>query len=62
MEQINQQIVEITAISDTSLTTNIDSSLYDPLITPSDIQQVPQIVPVGEIASTLEGATVNTRV
>lgn len=60
MPQMNNLVVTITQISGTSLTTNVDSTLFFPFTTPSPVVQVAQLVPVGEIAETLLGATFNT--
>lgn len=60
MPQMDQQVVTITAISGNSLTTDVDSTLFAPFTVPSSPSQVAQIVPVGEITSTLLGSTINT--
>jgi hypothetical protein len=62
MEQINQQIGEITVTSSTTFTINIDTSKMDPFSIPADFpysKQCAQVVPIGEINSTLAAATKN---
>ena len=51
MEQINQQTGEIVVTGSTTFTMAIDSTLYDPFVTPTSYHeqaQSPQVVPIGE--------------
>ena len=61
MEQINQQYAPIIVTGSTTFTMPIDSTNYDPFMIPSGSGpfQDPQCIPIGEINSTLQGATQN---
>jgi hypothetical protein len=65
MDQINNQKGTISVISDTQFYIDIDTTYYEPFITPTpDVTdrfttQLPQVVPIGEVNSTLAAATRN---
>lgn len=63
MPDVNQLAMVITVTSDTTFTMDIDSTFFQPFIIPDPIpakkQQCPQVVPVGEINSSLKSATQN---
>lgn len=57
--QINGQYAPITVISSTEFSMDIDSTFFDPLVAPSSPVQVPQTIPIGEIAGTLASSNFN---
>lgn len=62
MQQINQQSGVVTVTSPTTFSLPIDSTNYDPFMLPNSFPpgyQDAQVVPFGEINSTLYGATKN---
>src|ERR1700679_3621730 len=63
MQQLNQQTAPITVINTTQFSIPIDTTLYTafaiPVGAPPFINTAAQVVPVGEISSTLDAATVN---
>lgn len=67
MQQINTQTGTITVINTTQFSMDIDSTLYDPFVTPTVpgsgvirfTTQLPQVVPIGEVNEILTAATVN---
>ncbi len=67
MQQINGQTGSITVINATQFSITIDSTNYDPFVTPSVppsgvirfTTQLPQVVPIGEDNDILTAATVN---
>jgi hypothetical protein len=63
MEQANQLTGEIVVTSPTTFSINIDTTTFDPFMTPAtfpDNTQYPQVVPIGENGLTLKAATVNS--
>lgn len=54
----NNQIFRITVLSPTTFSLNADTSNF-PVIPPSMLVQVPQVIPVGEVAETLQNALHN---
>lgn len=62
MQQINQQIAPIVVTGSQTFNLMIDTTLYAPFSAPVtyplDAQQA-QVVPIGEVSTTLEAATVN---
>lgn len=62
MTQLNDQQSEITVTGDTTFTLNIDTSDYDAFVVPATFPlsyQHAQVVPIGEINSTLLSAVKN---
>ena len=62
MEQANQLFGEIVVTGTTTFAIGIDSTLFDPFMTPSTFPentQYPQCVPFAENSATLKAATVN---
>jgi hypothetical protein len=62
MPSLNQQIFPITVTSDTTFTIPIDTTNLGPFSIPMaspHVNTAAQVVPVGEITSTLAAATVN---
>lgn len=60
MPEINNKTGTVTVIDDTSFSINIDSTLFEPFIDYDQYAQVSQVVHVGEVNSTIYGATQNT--
>jgi hypothetical protein len=63
MEQANQLTGEIVVTGSTTFSINIDTTLFDPYMTPAtfpDDTQYAQVVPIGENSLTLKAATVNS--
>ncbi len=63
MHQLNQQFGPITVINPTQFSVPIDTTNYDvfsiPMSPPQAVNTAAQVVPIGEINSTLAAATVN---
>ena len=62
MEQADEETGTITIIDDTSFFMDIDTTTYDIFAAPADFpldRQYAQVVPIGEINSTLLGSTQN---
>ena len=66
MQQANGQTGAISVTSATAFTIDIDTRLFEPFVLPVDgslspvIDTCAQVVPIGEINSTLKAATVNS--
>jgi len=61
MTQINGQDGVIVVLSSNSFSIDIDSTSYDPFVTPSEPLQCPRTIPVGEIGQTLASSNFNTQ-
>lgn len=60
MSQINQKKGTIVVLNDTQFSIDIDSTSFDPFVTPpGSPRQRPYVVPIGEVNSTLKAATRN---
>jgi hypothetical protein len=59
MTQVNNQIYLITVLSPTTFSINSNTETFDAFIAVT-IPQAPQVIPVGEIALTLDMAEKNT--
>jgi len=59
MTQANELVGTVTVTGDTTFTLDIDSNKFDVFSDPSN-GQVAQVIPVGEVNSTIYGATENT--
>lgn len=59
MTQVSGQVYLITVLSNTTFSLNSDTSNFDSFIAITD-PQAPQVIPVGEISSTLANAERNT--
>jgi hypothetical protein len=59
MNQADQLSSDITVTGLTTFTINIDTTLFQPFVSPSSFKQYPQAVPTGEINSTVYLATKN---
>jgi hypothetical protein len=59
MTQANQLFSDITVTSPTTFTINIDTTHFQPFVTPGSSSQYPQAIPTGEINSTVYLATKN---
>lgn len=53
MDQANQLTGDITVVDTLNFTIDIDTTLFQPFVTPGSPTQYPQVVPVGEINSTV---------
>ena len=61
MRELNQKVVTVTGISSTTeFAINVDSTAFEPWIDADNDKYVPQVVPVGQVADTQYGASVNT--
>lgn len=62
MTALNEKLATITVTGNTTFTFNIDTTNFDPFITPTEFplnRQCAQIIPVGEVNSTFAAATKN---
>lgn len=59
MEQANQLFSDITVVDTTSFTIDLDTTWFQPFVTPDEQTQYAQAVPIGEINSTVYLATKN---
>lgn len=60
MPQINKQFFPITVLSENSFSIPVNSIPFDPFIIPNTLQ-VPQVIPMAEVASILTMAEINNR-
>lgn len=59
MQQVNNQVYQITVLSSNSFSIGADTSNFDSFVDSSSSQD-PQVIPVGEVADTLEMAVRNS--
>lgn len=62
MEQLDQQLATVTVVTDTTFTIDIDTTFFAPFVVPGTLPvhyTGPQVIPVGEVNSTLQSATQN---
>jgi hypothetical protein len=59
MEQADQLFSDITIVDTLNFTIDLDTTLFQPFVTPGSVTQYPQAVPIGEINSTVYLATMN---
>lgn len=59
MQQVNSNIYLITVLSPTTFSIDVDTTTYD-AFTLGSSNQVPQVIPVGEVALTLANVERNT--
>lgn len=59
MDQVSQKFGEIVVIDDTNFSISIDTTYFQPFVTPSSPSQFAQAIPTGEINSTVYLATKN---
>lgn len=60
MTQVNGNVYQITVLSPTTFALDVDTSNFDSFAILS-ASQSPQVIPVGEVASTLSESVVNNR-
>lgn len=60
MTQLDGNIYEITVLSPTTFAIDTDTTNFDSFVVSSP-SQVPQVIPVGEVASSLVQATINNQ-
>lgn len=53
MSQANQLFSDITVIDTTTFTINLDTTYFQPFVTPDSPKQYPQAIPTGEVNSTV---------
>lgn len=59
MSQLIGNIYTITVLSPTTFSINANTTTFDPFVIPNTLQ-TPQVIPVGEVASTLQNREQNT--
>lgn len=59
MDQVNQKFSQINVIDETSFSIDIDTTDFQPFVTPESPTQFAQAIPTGEINSTVYLATRN---
>jgi hypothetical protein len=59
MEQVNHMFSDITVVDTLNFTIDLDTTLFQPFVTPDNPTQYPQVVPIGEINDTVYLATKN---
>lgn len=58
MNQLKNKLVKITKINDTSFSIDVDTTNFD-AFSPVGSVQLPQVIPVAEVASSLSQSTIN---
>lgn len=58
MQQVNGGVYQVTILSPTTFSINVNTTNFDSF-TSGSARQVPQVIPVGEVSSTLVNAVIN---